>query len=232
MAKSVCFFDLDHTILNGISSSLWCQYMVKQGMIKDPEAFLKREKELNDIYAQGNLRLQDYMDFATEPVLSIPAATLNGMIDEFVAKEVMPRIYPQALQLFAELKAQGKTIGLISSSPDMVVNAVGRALGLAPENVIAVHLEQSNGYYQPKILGVPSYQEGKVTNVGYWYEAHPDYDPEFEFYTDSINDLPLCMAAAKAYAVNPCPKLQAQAEQHNWPILWWNKELAAQTEQA
>lgn len=228
MAKSVCFFDLDQTILDGTSISMWCAYIAEKGMVKDPEGFVRRELELEDIYAQGKLNLQEYLDFVIEPISTIPVATLDAMVDGFVEERILPKIYPQAKELFAKLKEQDTVIVLISTTAEVIVNSVGRALGLEPDNVIAVRLERINGFYGPKIQGVPSYQEGKVINVEQWFAKHPGYDKNFAFYTDSINDLPLCLAAAEPHAVNPCPLLLDKAQENNWPILWWKKELEAQ----
>lgn len=228
MSKPLYFFDLDDTLLNGDSSSLWCHYMVKHGLVKDPEAFLKREQELVESYHAGTMKLQDYLDFATGPILSYSIQDIAGWVDDCVQTEVLPRFFPQARKLLDNLQQQEAGIVLISASSEIVVNPIGKALGLPEENIIAVHLERKDGYYLPKIKGIPSFREGKVTNVEMWLAAHPEYDANYHFYTDSINDLPLCMKATHTYAVNPNPLLLVKAQEYGWPVLEWRKELQQQ----
>ncbi len=59
-----------------------------------------------------------------------------------------------------------------------------------------------DGGYSGEITGIPSYQQGKVARLAQWREAHPQYDGEVTFYTDSINDLPLCLHADRVRLVN------------------------------
>ena len=39
------------------------------------------------------------------------------------------------------------------------------------------------------------------------------------FYSDSINDLPLLEAVGAPVAVDPDPRLQAEAARRGWPVL-------------
>ena len=79
----------------------------------------------------------------------------------------------------------------------------------------------ADGGYSGVIAGTPSYQQGKVVRLELWLAAHPDYSGEITFYTDSINDLPLCLRADRVRLVNPCPQLAAANAQHRWPVLAW-----------
>lgn len=229
MAKELCFFDLDDTLLDGDSSSMWCHYMVAHGLVKDPEAFLKREQELVESYHAGTMQLQEYLDFATSPILSYPVSEIEKWVNDCVQTEMMPRLFPQARTLIDELLARDVGVVVISASSEIVVKPVGRALGLPEEHIISVCLERKDGFYLPIVKGIPSFREGKVTNVEMWLDVHPEYDRNFSFYTDSINDLPLCLKAAHTYAVNPNPRLLLKAQEYNWPVLDWRKEKQLQS---
>jgi HAD superfamily hydrolase (TIGR01490 family) len=109
---------------------------------------------------------------------------------------------------------------IISASVTFLVEAVGRRLGI--HSALGIDLVERNDYYTAEIAGVPSYREGKVTRLKQWLDAQPKAYSEIHFYTDSINDLPLCEYADHAYLVNPCPQLAQQATHHNWPVLKWD----------
>ena len=45
MSNAVTIFDLDNTLIKGDSSTLWSQFMVREGWVSDPE-YLAREAQL------------------------------------------------------------------------------------------------------------------------------------------------------------------------------------------
>ncbi len=80
-----------------------------------------------------------------------------------------------------------------------------------------------NGYYTSKIEGTPSYREGKIRRLKDWVEqGNNDYNP-IHFYTDSINDLPLCEYSDYAYLINPCTQLKEAAKGKDWEIYNWGR---------
>lgn len=111
---------------------------------------------------------------------------------------------------------------VISASVTLLVQAIAAELGI--EQALGIDVEMADGGYSGVIAGTPSYQQGKVTRPAQWREAHPDYTGEVTFYTDSINDLPLCLHADRVRLVNPCPQLQAANARYGWPVLAWRIE--------
>ncbi len=131
----------------------------------------------------------------------------------------MPRVYPQAWDLLQTLRAQGEQMLVISASVSLLVQAVASALGI--EQALGIDVEMADGGYSGVIAGTPSYQQGKVVRLAAWQKARPHESGEVTFYTDSINDLPLCLHADHVRLVNPCPQLAAVNASHNWPVLEW-----------
>ena len=107
----------------------------------------------------------------------------------------------------------------VSASVSLLVQAVAAQLGI--EQALGIDVEMADGGYSGVIAGTPSYQQGKVLRLAQWQQAHPEYSGEVTFYTDSINDLPLCLHADRVRLVNPCPQLAAANAQHRWPVLAW-----------
>ena len=101
----------------------------------------------------------------------------------------------------------------------LLVLAVAAQLGI--EQALGIDVEMVDGGYSGVIAGTPSYQQGKVVRLEQWLAAHPACSGEVTFYTDSINDLPLCLRADRVRLVNPCPQLTAANAQHQWPVLTW-----------
>ena len=88
-------------------------------------------------------------------------------------------------------------------------------------NALGIDLVVADNRYSAEIDGIPSYREGKVTRLKQWLETQPDNYSEIHFYTDSVNDLPLCEYTDYAYLVNPCPRLKEHTNRPNWTVLSW-----------
>ncbi|PLF69832.1 HAD family hydrolase, partial [Klebsiella pneumoniae] len=139
-----------------------------------------------------------------------------------VREAILPRVYPQAWELIRRLRAEGEQMLIISASVSLLVQAVAAALEI--DQALGIDVAMVDGGYSGEITGIPSYQQGKVARLAQWREAHPQYDGEVTFYTDSINDLPLCLHADRVRLVNPCPQLQAAGAGYGWPVLSWRLE--------
>ena len=68
-------------------------------------------------------------------------------------------------------------------------------------------------------LSGSTYKEGKVVRLNAWLKEQSETLEGSWFYSDSINDLPLLLEVDHAVAVDPCPALQAVAEEKHWQII-------------
>lgn len=82
--------------------------------------------------------------------------------------------------------------------------------------------EYKNGRYTGKVVGTPSYQDGKVIRVNEWLSSMGltlEHFTESWFYSDSQNDIPLLEAVTHPVATNPVPPLRELANKNGWPVL-------------
>ena len=218
MAKNLTIFDLDNTLIKGDSSTVWIRFLVREGWVSDP-AYLAREATLMDDYDRGEMNIADYVALIQAPLIGVPKPEVDSLLARCVREEIVPRVYPQAWDLIRTLQAGGEQMLVISASVSLLVQAVAAELGI--EQALGIDVEMADGCYSGVIAGTPSYQQGKVVRLAQWRQAHPAYSGEVTFYTDSINDLPLCLHADHVRLVNPCPQLAAANASHNWPVLEW-----------
>ncbi|MNJ80212.1 hypothetical protein D3C77_785080 [compost metagenome] len=66
---------------------------------------------------------------------------------------------------------------------------------------------------------MPCFREGKVARLARWLEETGLNLEDSSFYSDSLNDLPLLEQVTHPVAVDPDPKLRAEAEQRGWPVI-------------
>lgn len=218
MSNNLTIFDLDNTLIKGDSSTVWSRFLVREGWVSDP-AYLARETLLMDDYDRGEMNIADYVALLQAPLSGVPQAEVDALVARCVREEIVPRVYPQAWDLLQTLRAQGEQMLVISASVSLLVHAVAKAMGI--EQALGIDVEMADGGYSGVIAGTPSYQQGKVVRLAAWRQAYPEYSGEVTFYTDSINDLPLCLHADHVRLVNPCPQLTAANARHQWPVLEW-----------
>lgn len=218
MSNALTIFDLDNTLIKGDSSTVWSRFLVREGWISDPD-YLAREAMLMADYDRGEMNIADYVALIQAPLIGVPQAEVDGLVARCVREEILPRVYPQAWEVIRTLRARGEQMLVISASVSLLVQAVSDELGI--DQALGIDVEMADGGYTGVITGTPSYQHGKVVRLAQWRQAYPQLVGEVTFYTDSINDLPLCLHADRVRLVNPCPQLAAANEEHRWPVLSW-----------
>ena len=218
MSKPLYVFDLDETLINADCAMIWNEFMVEKG-IATATNFIEEDKRLMGLYAEGNMDMEDYLTFSMKPLENIPIEQVSALVEECVENHILTKQFPQAKTLIEQLSGDEIDMVIISASVTFLVEAVGQRIGIP--NALGIDLVVADNRYTPEIDGIPSYREGKVTRLKQWLEAQFDSYSEIRFYTDSINDLPLCEYADYAYLVNPCPRLKEHADRPNWRVLSW-----------
>ncbi|EEX32259.1 MULTISPECIES: HAD family hydrolase [Vibrio] len=219
MTKPLYVFDLDETLIKADSAMIWNEFLVEKGIVDDA-SFLTEDQRLMALYSQGKLDMDDYLKFAMAPIAHLSLGEVEKLVNECVDKGIAPKQFQQSIPLLEQLNKQGVDTLIISATVSFIVEAVARHLGV--EQSMGIELVTEDDRYTAKVSGVPSYREGKVTRLEQWLSARDETYSEIHFYTDSINDLPLCERADYAYLVNPCPRLKAIADRPNWTILHWD----------
>ncbi|AYC32224.1 HAD family hydrolase [Pseudomonas cavernae] len=214
----LAIFDLDETLIDGDCASLWCKQMADLEWV-DGESFLAREHELMNLYAEGKLAMEDYMDFSLSPLVGRTAEEVAHVVEPFVEDVIEPLIYSDACKRLAEHRAAGDRLLVISASAHFLVSAIAERLGI--DEVLAIDLEEQHGCYTGRTTGVLTYREGKVTRLQAWLAEHEESLEGASFYSDSRNDLALLQRVGRPHAINPDPVLRQHAEEAGWPVLLW-----------
>lgn len=217
---SLVLFDLDNTLIDGDSASLWSEFMLLRGLVDNK--FVCSEKAMMDQYATGDMSMQDYMAFTLNPLRGLPQQDIAKQTALFVQTEIKPRFYAAALEAIQAYQLAKKRLIIISATADFLVNEVAKKLGIS--EVIAIQTEIIDGYYSGKMVGIPSYQQGKVRRLqAYLGETYTELTSQAIFYSDSSNDLPLLNEVGYPIAINPDALLRQHAEKQGWQIEYWQR---------
>ena len=120
------------------------------------------------------------------------------------------RLHPLALACLA----------LAAALENRSEHPIARAFGIP--HLVATDAEYLHGRYTGRILGIPSFKEGKVLRVNHWLAGMDlglaDFSESF-FYSDSVNDVPLLEKVTRPIAANPSPTLRKIAQERGWQVI-------------
>ncbi|MBO3278043.1 HAD family hydrolase [Pseudomonas schmalbachii] len=215
---ALAIFDLDDTLIDGDCASLWNDRMVALGWV-DGESFIRKDRELMALYAEGKLAMEDYMAFSLSPLVGRSTEEVDYVVGPFVEDIIEPLIHSDATRCLSRHREAGDRLLIISASAHFLVSSIGGRLGV--EEVLAIDLDERQGAYSGLTRGVLTYREGKVLRLNAWLKEQGESLAGAHFYSDSRNDLPLLSIVENPRVVNPDPALRAHAEEAGWPILNW-----------
>jgi HAD superfamily hydrolase (TIGR01490 family) len=213
------FFDLDKTLLPGAALFPLAR-----------EAYRQRYFTLRDVarltldqlrYRVIGFEAQDSMDRAREASLSVIAGRPVAEVIEFgrgvANEELLPRLYPQAVQLLQNHKRAGREVYIASSSPEDYLALLAEALKI--DGVIGTRAKVVDGRYTGELDGPMVHGPEKAARVAQLAEKRGiDLARSFA-YSDSVNDLPMLEMVGNPVAMNPDRKLATIARRKGWQII-------------
>lgn len=213
---SLAIFDLDNTIIAGDSDYLWGQFLVEQGIV-DREHYEAANAEFYRQYREGCLDISEFLAFALKPLAEHEPDSLYAWREQFVRTKILPILLPAARTLIAKHRDRGDLPLVITATNRFVTEPIAGLYGI--EHLIATTPEYTGGRYTGRYVGVPCFQEGKVTRLDEWLEENDHGLADSWFYSDSHNDLPLLSRVGNPVAVDPDETLAEVARARDWPII-------------
>ncbi|CDL82971.1 HAD family hydrolase [Xenorhabdus szentirmaii] len=221
MSPRIAVFDLDETLICGDSSQLWTQYLWEKKIITDP-CFIEADQQMMTDYHAGKLDMHKYLAFSLQALHQVPHEQVDIWLSDFVDNKIRPLLYPAARRQLEIYRQQHVPIIIISATVAFVVKKIAAAFGV--QTALGIDMIMENGCYTGKIQGTPTFRDGKVIRLQQWLTEQNLLPQHILFYTDSANDLPMCLFANEIFTVNPDKHLQTIASTHGWKQLNWTLE--------
>jgi HAD superfamily hydrolase (TIGR01490 family) len=213
---TLAIFDLDNTLIADDSDYLWGKFLVDQGIV-DRTIYEQINAQFYEDYQQGTLDMVAFLRFALKPLTEHSLDQLHVWREQFLDEVISPILLTAAAELVEKHRALGHTLLVITATNRFITAPIVDLYGI--ENLIATTPELVDGCYTGEIIGVPCFQEGKVTLLNAWLEKTGESLEGSYFYSDSHNDLPLLNLVTHPVAVNPDEKLRAVAVAKSWAIM-------------
>ncbi len=211
---AIALFDLDNTLIAGDSDHLWGEFLVKNNIV-DPVWYKKQNDQFFVDYENGELNINQWLKFQVKPLMENPIDKLFDLRDKFIQNEIKPRLLDKAK---TEIKKhQNNTLVIITATNDFLTRPIADLFGI--EHLLATELEFENGGYSGKVIGIPTFKDGKVSRLNQWLQEKELSLTDSYFYSDSHNDIPLLRIVDNPIAVDPDAKLKTHAKQAGWQII-------------
>ncbi len=215
--QNLALFDLDNTLLAGDSDYNWSLFLIQEGLL-DEHTHKTRNEQFYLDYKNGTLDIYAFLAFQLQPLSQHPRALLDELHQKYMDRVIRPMMTAKAQALVDQHKAQGDLCLVITATNSFVTKPIATAYGI--EHLIGTDPEVKDGEFTGGVVGVPSFQQGKVTRLEQWLSARNQQLSDFKqsyFYSDSHNDLPLMKLVTHPVAVDADPTLAAYAAERGWP---------------
>ncbi len=183
-----------------------------------------RGRLARDTWAALRFRLFGSTDAATAKVRARMGAYVEGRevremrrLAPTVLAGVLPRLYPQMLELAYEHQDAGRPIFICTAASQDMASALSYILGF--DGAIGSRSEVRDGVYTGREGGLFAYREGKAQAVRELAAAEGIDLAASYAYSDSESDLPMLRAVGNPVAVNPDTALTRVARDAGWEVL-------------
>ena len=213
---TLAIFDLDNTLLTGDSNQSWGEFLVAKNLV-ERNVYQATCQKFHDQYKQGTLDIHEYLKFSFKPLCNHSMTELAILHNDFMDNIIRPMIGDKAKELVAFHKEQGHILLVITATNSFVAQPIVTAFGI--DNLLATELKITSNRYVNEIVGLPCFQEGKVTRLRLWLKKNNHSLSGSFFYTDSHNDIPLLEMVDTPVAVDPDEKLRNIASEKGWNMI-------------
>ena len=237
--RPMAMFDLDHTLLPYDTMLLLCNYVIKQQPWR--LYYLLFIIPLIPGALLGWIRSKTLKRFFFSFLAGKRQEQLATLVEEFVHRDVLPRIHPELLSEIAQHRQAGRMLILNTASPTLYAGVIGKALGFERVYATPMQLDQpmalvpaingknNKGTAKLEPMEADGLMNGAVQAARQQMEKTPREEwsrhivpvlPGSYAYSDSPADLPMLLIAEHSMAINPRSSFYRQiAVERNWRIL-------------
>ncbi|HEY7283476.1 MAG TPA: HAD family hydrolase [Actinomycetota bacterium] len=217
--REAAFFDLDKTLLPGAALFPLAREMYRQGVFTNRDiARIAADQLMYRLSGKEDAeRIRRARETTLAAVKGRPTSEVEEMGRLVVERELLPRFYPQAVELMNRHKRAGREVYISSSSPEDFLSILAEEFGV--DGVIGTRAEVADGLYTGHLEGELCSREEKARRVQELAEERGIELVRSFAYSDSINDLPLLELVGNPVAMNPDLRLVRIARRNGWQVI-------------
>ncbi|MEI7887454.1 MAG: HAD-IB family hydrolase [Actinomycetes bacterium] len=212
-------FDLDRTLLAGASGPIISEALRRVGLLKSSTSGIE-----SVAFGIFNLIGETWPSmFVSKQGVRATRGWPVDLVHEaanLATPPLLQAVLPFALQEIELHRVAGRKLVMATTTPADLIAPLAEALGF--DEVIATRYARSSGHYDGSIDGEFVWGKGKARSVRQWAKDHHVDLNESYAYSDSYYDVPMLSIVGNPRAVNPDPRMYAQATVRRWPIVYFD----------
>ena len=226
--QQAAFFDLDKTVIAKSSTLAFGKPLYKAGLVG--RRTLMRVG-LGQLFYMLFGADEDTLERVRDQLLRLTEgwhrAEIEELVEETLEKVADPLVYAEALFLIDEHVRQGRTVFIVSASPQEIVRPIAKHIGVT--EVIATKVRTDHDGRFIRELEFYAMGQGKAEEIQRIANS-TGLDLEGSYaYSDSMTDLPMMELVGHPVAVNPDKELRKVAEERGWGILEFQRPVSLGT---
>lgn len=217
--QPLALFDLDHTLIDGDSDQLWCDFLMDEGLLPRAD-FAARNAQMDADYRAGTVSVQAFSAFYVGTLAGRTPAQWQPWQQRFWHERVHPRVCPGTAALLQAHRQAGDVLVMSTATNRFITTLTAQGLGF--KHLIATECEQgADGVFTGRPEGVLNMRDGKVQRLHIWLAERGWALDQVHttFYSDSMNDRPLLEAVNRPVVTNGDARLRALAAERGWATL-------------
>jgi HAD superfamily hydrolase (TIGR01490 family) len=213
------FFDLDKTLLPGAALFPVAREMYRRKFFTmgDIARLAMDQIAFRVLGEEDESRMNRAKDASLEAIRGQRQEDVTQLGRAVAHEELIPRLYPQAVELISRHKRAGREVFICSSSPQDFLEILAEAL--STDGVLGTRAELEDGRYTGRLDGLMCHGREKARRVTELAEQRGIDLARSYAYSDSVNDLPMLELVGNPVAMNPDRDLRAVARDKGWQIL-------------
>jgi len=213
----VAFFDLDRTILDCNSATLWVKRQLREGRMRRMDAI--KMGLMIGMYQMGRGNIDVAVKQAIRGLKGDREDEIRQRTEIFWAEEIAQRIRPGVMPVIEAHRAAGDALVLLTGSSTYLSQCALEALRM--DHILCTLFDVVDGTFTGE--GTLCYGPGKrVAAQAYLDDSGVGWE-DCSFYTDSYTDISVLDVVAHPVAVHPDPRLLRRARKSGWPVADWGK---------
>ena len=218
MPQGCAIFDVDRTLLDGMSGALFFSFADKKKLI--PLRNKLRAFAHLMAYRSGLAPETALVEIGASAYHGIVVEPLREAARQCVAEVLRPRIYREAVATIAKHNDAGDLTILASGSNSIVIEALAEHVGA--QIAIGTSAVVRDGRCTREVRYPLCYKQGKRDLIETVIAPFDIPLSRCHLYSDNDVDLPLFTVVGHRHAVNPDPNLAETARASEWEVLDWN----------
>jgi len=217
-SRTAAFFDLDRTLLDMNSSTLWAKHELRGGSISLRQ--FGRVLVWNALYHLSLIDIETAFQEAVGHYRGRSYQELEAETRGWFARDVAHHLRPGADRALREHRERDHQLVLLTSASAFAARAARDTWKL--DDFLSNDFPTDD---EDKLVGTFArplcYGPGKVERARAWASERGVELGDCYFYSDSYTDAPMLRAVGHPRVVSPDPRLSRAARQGGWPILQW-----------